>query len=319
MWRLDSPKPQFRIKHMPISINGLQTSMSIGYDLLPDRTQEAMQQLYYTLHPRLSWRARRKVDRVDRTFVEQFFESDAEFEEYREEFFDGPITEICGQAVREAPDDMTIYDAHRDACAKLYALIRKRKPETLVETGVHNGVSTASMLLGLDANGLGKLISVDYADDRRTNGGESRGNGYFARGRPSCADAGSAVLPPDRESGWIIPDEFRDRWTLRSGRSQRELVHILSSQGEIDVFLHDSEYSTSCMLFEFELAWEWLRDGGLLLSSHIDRNKAFETFTGEHDCESGLFDYEYDIGYAEYTQPCSSGYILKEPPSGARK
>jgi hypothetical protein len=107
-----------------------------------------------------------------------------------------------------------------------------------------------------------------------------------------------------------VPDDLRDRWEFTAGRSQRRLVELLPSVGTVDLYWHDSEISTSCMLFEFELAWEWLAPDGILLSPHVDRNDAFDVFVGERDCEHGLFDFLYDVGYDDYDEACSGGYVV---------
>lgn len=281
------------------------------YGRMPDWAQRSLQQGYYTLHPRLSWSARRKMERTDRSFGDRFFEDQSEFKEYRREFFDGQIVDICADAAERVSDERTIYDAHRDACANIYALIRKRKPDQIIETGVYNGVSTASILLGLDANERGELISFDNSTELSRAESDGPNVDHYERGRPSCADPGSTILPPDRDPGWIIPDDLRDRWTLTTGRSQRQLVERLGELDGFDLFLHDSERTTSCMLFEFELAWEWLRAGGIGLSYHIDQNDGFRMFVSERECDYGLFDFEYDVGYGDYSEPCSGGYFVR--------
>lgn len=289
----------------------LSTQMAEAYGRMPERVQRTLQRGFYTLHPRLSWSARRKMDQTDRAFADRFFENYSEFMDYRREFFDGRIVDICAQAAEQVSEESTIYDAHRDACANIYALVRKREPERIVETGVYNGVSTASILLALEANDRGELVSFDYSMGLSTTENSGPGVDDYERGRPSCADAGSTTLPPNRGPGWIIPDDLRERWMLTVGRSRRKLVEFLGPMDEIDVFLHDSERTTSCMLFEFELAWAWLGPNGIGLSFHIDQNDAFRTFVAERDCDHGLFDFEYDVGYGDYSEPCSGGYFVK--------
>lgn len=320
-------------------------------DRVPDSIRRFAQRAVYAVDPRYSWTARRRMDAVDERFVERFFDDRAEYEAYEREFFDGRIVDVCRAAAPEMPDDATIFDAHRGPCAKLYALIRKREPGTVVETGVYNGVATLSALLALDRNDAGTLHSVDYSrhlqaararhdaasaaaangetttgvvatDGERAEGTAADGGvgrravldaaaGHYERGRPSCAEARSTVLPPGEEPGWIVPGDLRDRWELTVGDSRRELPALLPAVGPVDLFVHDSELSTVRMVFEFELAWEYLVDGGLLLSNHVAHNDAFETFAAERDCEHGLFDYLYDVRYDDYDEPCSSGYLVK--------
>ena len=105
----------------------------------------------------------------------------------------------------------------------------------------------------------------------------------------------SIDLPPTEErfpegesTGWIIPNELRDRWELHLGRSQRVLPKVMTELEGVDVFFHDSEHSEPCMMFEFELAWERLFDDGVLLSDDIYWNNAFTTFSEERGATAGL-------------------------------
>jgi predicted O-methyltransferase YrrM len=148
---------------------------------------------------------------------------------------------------------------------RLYALMRELQPETVVETGVCNGFSTAFLLLGLDRNGVGELHSLDLPDVV----GEVYDPGTFWEGKRGAA------IPPGKDPGWVIPDELRGRWRLVLGRSQEELPPLLERLGTLDFFMHDSEHSYECMRFEFETAWPALRDGGVLIADDWDWNDAF--------------------------------------------
>jgi len=148
---------------------------------------------------------------------------------------------------------------------RLYTLVRELQPETVVETGVCNGFSTAFLLLGLDRNGVGELHSLDLPDVV----GEVYDPGTFWEGKRGAA------IPPGKEPGWVIPDELRGRWQLVLGRSQEELPRLVERLGTFDFFMHDSEHSYECMRFEFETAWPALRDGGVLVADDWDWNDAF--------------------------------------------
>jgi hypothetical protein len=150
----------------------------------------------------------------------------------------------------------------------MYALVRKHTPEVLVETGVCNGYSTAVLLLALQRNGAGHLYSIDYpefADDHIHRGS-------FWHGK------GGAVVPPGEESGWLVPMELRDRWTLTLGKSKHELQPLLHELGQIDFFLHDSEHSFENQLFEFSIVFKFLQASGILLASDITWSNAFDVF-----------------------------------------
>lgn len=138
----------------------------------------------------------------------------------------------------------------------LYAIIRITKPNTIVETGVFEGAGSCAILLALERNKKGRLYSIDFP---------------------------SLPLPLNKTTGWRIPQHLRSRWNLIIGRSSEELQKLLTYLGEIDMFLHDSEHSYENMHFEYETAWEHIREGGLFLSHDITRNSAFRGFAMLHN------------------------------------
>jgi predicted O-methyltransferase YrrM len=155
--------------------------------------------------------------------------------------------------------------------AYLYAVLRHVRPQLAVETGVANGFSTAFALLALDRNGEGRLHSVDLPREV----GRDYDSGTFYEGE------GRAGIPSGAEPGWLIPPELKERWTLILGRTQDELPPLLERLGTIDSFMHDSEHSFDCMWFEFNAAWPYLREGGVLLSDDVNSTEAFARFAGE--------------------------------------
>ena len=128
----------------------------------------------------------------------------------------------------------------------VYALCRKLNPVTVVETGVSSGVSSAFILCALEENKHGELYSID--------------------------------LPWGEQSGWIIPNYLRHRWHLELGSSSEKLPSLLENLGAIDIFLHDSEHSYENMLWEYQTAWVYLKDRGILLSHNVEQNYAFPDF-----------------------------------------
>jgi len=112
-------------------------------------------------------------------------------------------------------------------------------------------------------------------------------------GGPRVQKSGSHEIPDDKEPGWIIPEELRDRWEYYSGRERAALPTLMEDVSDIGLFYHDSDHSTSGMLFEFELAFDQLQPGGIILSPHIDRNKAFDIFVNERECDHGVLHYDY--------------------------
>ncbi len=162
--------------------------------------------------------------------------------------------------------------------ARLYALIRKRRPSVLVETGVCNGVSSAVILQALEQNGEGDLYSIDLPEHTET----SYPADTFWEGKKGAA------VPKGKQPGWIVPDSLRGRWELTLGRTQDVLEPLLDRLGEIDFFLHDSEHSYECMSFELSAAHARLRPGGILASDDTNWNRAFQEIIEGHGLSSHL-------------------------------
>ena len=153
----------------------------------------------------------------------------------------------------------------------LYALVRHLKPSTIVETGVCNGFSTAVLLQACAKNGVGRVYSIDYPEF----------SGAKGKGKEMWAGKGGAVIPENKEIGWLIPEELKNRWTLQEGLSTDLLPPLLENLQEIDLFLHDSEHSFRNQYFEMETAYKHLSKSGLLICSDCNWSDAFDTFIAE--------------------------------------
>ena len=149
----------------------------------------------------------------------------------------------------------------------IYVLLRLLKPETTIETGVEAGVSSSFLLQALADNNKGKLYSVDY----RVNEGEHVENIHLGI-------IPVEVIPPDKETGFVIPASLRNRWVFKPGKSSYVLPGLLKELGKIQVFMHDSDHSYENMMFELTAIWDYLTDGGLILTHDTDSNSAFRDF-----------------------------------------
>lgn len=129
-----------------------------------------------------------------------------------------------------------------------YLACRLTTPETVVETGVAYGVSSAFILRALEQNGRGTLHSVDLPPLRREY---------------------------ERFWGVAVPDGHQERWRLHRGSSRRVLPGLLREAGPVDLFVHDSLHTSRNMRREFEIVWPNLRPGGILLADDVERNSAF--------------------------------------------
>ncbi len=136
----------------------------------------------------------------------------------------------------------------------LYLLIRLMKPDTVFETGVSSGASSAYILSALHDNKTGKLISIDLPPDN---------------------------LPTGKASGWVVPPFLKERWSLHIGDSKNLMGPLLHEAGQMDCFIHDSLHTYEHMIWEFRKAWPRLKPGGLFLSHDVGANDAFLDFMKE--------------------------------------
>lgn len=196
-----------------------------------------------------------------RSFIQQFFESEAEFETY--------VTEFERSGVRDALESARVEHRRRTnhgrfaainqfTHPRLYALVRKLQPETVVETGVCNGVSTYIVLQALEENGNGHLHSVDYPDTDR--------------------------IPDGEEPGWIIPDDLRSRWSLTKGLSQDELPSV-ADRLEIDLFLHDT--MAEVLDEELNIVWPYLVQGAVITADDVHKSDVFSRVVERRDVNHG--------------------------------
>ena len=149
----------------------------------------------------------------------------------------------------------------------LYVLCRTLKPSVVVETGVASGVSSSFILRALDKNAHGKLFSIDVP--WQTVKPNWQGNA----GDPEIIEQ-----PIETKSGWIIPDDLRNRWVLTLGRSSEKLPRLLKKVGQVDVFFHDSQHTYENMIWEFQTIWPSMRKGGVMVAHNIDKHTAFTDF-----------------------------------------
>jgi hypothetical protein len=114
----------------------------------------------------------------------------------------------------------------------LYAIIRFARPEVVVETGVHRGVSSLFILQAMIENGRGKLYSIDLPHAQYK----------------SDSGMGTESVLSESKIGICVPENLRSRWTLILGDSRKELPALLANHNEIDIFLHDSQHTYDHMM-----------------------------------------------------------------------
>ncbi len=141
----------------------------------------------------------------------------------------------------------------------LYALIRLAQPEFLVETGVAAGVSNAFISAALIDNGKGTLYSIELPP--------SEVNAQLLADGTNYSWGATGV-------GWAVPEQIRQAAAERRHLILRDvrlaLPELLAQLPALDGFFHDDLHTPDHMLWEYELVWPVLRNGGLLISDDAD-------------------------------------------------
>lgn len=161
----------------------------------------------------------------------------------------------------------------------LYALVRATRPLNVVETGVCYGITSAHLLAALQRNGEGHLHSIDL---------------------PPLGRNGDAYV------GSVIPEELRERWTLRRGASRHLLPAVGATLGSIDLFLHDSQHTYEAMRAEFATAWPLLPSRGLLVADDVQGNSAFQELARRADVAEAVV-------FREPSKSALFGVAVKRP------
>jgi predicted O-methyltransferase YrrM len=149
----------------------------------------------------------------------------------------------------------------------LYSIIRRYKPEILVETGVAKGVSSAFILCGMHENDKGHLYSIDLPPWEVYS--KKEGDIYVLK------DGQRHGITEKYPVGDFVPEYLKGRWTLIFGDAKKELPKLLNEIGQISIFMHDSLHTYEHMMFEYEAVWPYIEEGGLLISHDVLWTKAF--------------------------------------------
>lgn len=156
----------------------------------------------------------------------------------------------------------------------LYSIVRRYKPEIVVETGVAHGVSSAFILCAMHENSKGHLYSIDLplcdiCVKTGNKGGEMK----------VLEDGQKHWINENYYVGDFVPEYLKDRWTLILGDAKKELPILLTKLKKITIFFHDSLHTYEHMMFEYETAWPYISKNGFLLSHDVLWNSAFLDFS----------------------------------------
>jgi Methyltransferase domain len=139
-----------------------------------------------------------------------------------------------------------------------YALVRLRRPQLIVETGIHDGLGSAMLLRALERNEAegapGTLLSVDV----------------------------------DPAAGWLVDDRLRQRWEPVHESTFTALPRLLRGR-EVGMLIHDSDHTYDCELFEFTQAIEHRAGQVTLVSDNAHATSALRDVAAENGVDYRFF------------------------------
>lgn len=148
----------------------------------------------------------------------------------------------------------------------LYFLVRLLKPVNIVETGVAAGYSSAALLAGAEANGLGRVYSSDFPAFR---------------------------LPkPEQFIGILVTDELRQRWELRTDGDESNLQQFMRQLTSVDLVHYDSDKSYSGRTMAMGMLRPRLSPRSVVVMDDIQDNSFFHDWlVRERISDYWIFEY----------------------------
>jgi hypothetical protein len=153
----------------------------------------------------------------------------------------------------------------------LYCLVREKKPNIVVETGVYYGGNSVFILAAMHKNKSGKLYGIDYPQKNMDQYALSNRHSWLG----NTENYSKPILP-----GFIIPEALKEKFELFIDDSLEVLPKI---KNKIDLFVHDSEHTMGHVLAELNLIWKKMSNKGLVLVDDIDWSNGFFSFVVENN------------------------------------
>ncbi len=134
----------------------------------------------------------------------------------------------------------------------LYEIIKIKKPRNIIETGVAYGWSSYAILLAINHNKFGKLISIDLP---------------------------YPLINEKKNIGVIVPKNLKKKWTLIFDRDFSGIKKALKKFNyKVDLFHYDSDKNYEPKLKNLQLIWNYISNNGVIICDDINDNYAFFDF-----------------------------------------
>lgn len=155
----------------------------------------------------------------------------------------------------------------------LYVITRLVKPETILEIGVANGMSTAFVLGALDEEGVPPESVTIHAIDRPQFAYQIQER----RGRFGLEGRGG-LIPDNKEAGWLASKMIRQKYNYQLHIG--DFTEILGDFSEIfdslDLAIYDASKDPEEMKFAYQFLLTKLQRNGVLVSDDVLVNDIFE-------------------------------------------
>ena len=145
----------------------------------------------------------------------------------------------------------------------LYFLVRLKKPNTIIETGVAAGFSSLSILKAIEFNKKGKLYSSDFP--------------YFR------------LKEPEKYIGALVDRDIYKNWELEIEGDSVNIPRFLNSIEKIDLFHYDSDKSYGGKLKTFELVRPKLSINSVVIFDDIQDDNFFKNLVIKNNYEFKIF------------------------------
>jgi hypothetical protein len=139
-----------------------------------------------------------------------------------------------------------------------YWLVRTLKPQTIVQCGVGNGLSSAFVMLALVQNGPeGRLhlVGLPSVYDPKAPEWNISGKTY------------SATIPEGRTIGWMVPEAYRKRFNVLAGKPGLLLPELLNNVAPIQMFCATGSVADDEIGRQQNLIVDRIARGGLIVSN----------------------------------------------------
>ena len=145
----------------------------------------------------------------------------------------------------------------------LYFLVRLKKPNTIIETGVAAGFSSLSILKAIGFNKKGKLYSSDFP--------------YFR------------LKDPEKYIGVLVDKSIYKNWELEIEGDNVNIPKFLNSIEKIDLFHYDSDKSYNGKIKTFELVKPKLSDNSVVIFDDIQDDNFFKNLVTKNKYQFKIF------------------------------